>query len=326
VVTIPVKKYFPDEQAFPYFVHPYALNSQAPHQLLFCANRTQSSFERAGESGWWAFNISNNVTRAEDIAAPTFVASSGVGSVLRFVAGGFTNGASDPDVLVAINSTHLYFRSAATGLALVVRPLPVAFADPVTLSYDSQGNVILGPVSHGQTVSLAVSAADSSLVAVTGWPAVLTNDGVESVWVTADAGATWRNVTGNLRAATATVGQMRPSGLLLVDFPELNASALLVSTVSGVFLSWTDASRQGQWSRFGLCNDLPLVLAKGLSYEPYSDTLLVATMGRGVYTMANAKAALGQSRLQQQKGSCSSMPSLVSAPPSSARFFPVPHA
>jgi hypothetical protein len=57
------------------------------------------------------------------------------------------------------------------------------------------GARILGPLSHGRTVSLAVSPADSRVLAVTGWPSVSTNDGVEEVFVTHDAGLTWKNLT-----------------------------------------------------------------------------------------------------------------------------------
>ena len=68
--------------------------------------------------------------------------------------------------------------------------------------------------SHDRTVSLAVSPADSSLVAVTGWASVLDNEGDERVFMSTDAGATWNDVTANLAAATATVGKVRPSALV----------------------------------------------------------------------------------------------------------------
>jgi hypothetical protein len=87
------------------------------------------------------------------------------------------------------------------------------------------------------------------------------NSGIESVWLTRDAGATWTNATGNLVQATAVVGKARPSALALVDVAELGASALLVGTVSGVFVSWTDDLHVGKWSRLGQCADIPLVRA-----------------------------------------------------------------
>ena len=40
--------------------------------------------------------------------------------------------------------------------------------------------------------------------------------------------------------------------------------------------------------RLSGCPQLPLVLVGGLSYEPVSDTVVVATMGRGVYILPAA--------------------------------------
>ena len=42
------------------------------------------------------------------------------------------------------------------------------------------------------------------------------------------------------------------------------------------------------WTRLGGCAQLPLVLVAGLSYEPTSDTITAATMGRGVYALKKA--------------------------------------
>ena len=84
-------------------------------------------------------------------------------------------------------------------------------------------------------------------------------------------------------------------------------SALLVGTVAGVFASWLlpargdthddDAMtafspRASSWVRVGSCAQLPLVLAAGLSYQAPSDTVTVATMGRGVYILPNASQAV----------------------------------
>jgi len=194
---------------------------------------------------------------------------------------------------------------------MLVRKLPVEFAAPVILSYDAGGNIILGPVSHDTTVNMAVSPIDATVVAVTGWPDVVENKGRETVWLTRNAGETWADITGDLAEATASIGMFRPSGLLLLPLSAATTTgttvAVLIGTVSGVFVSF-DAITQGvvtpTWSRLGSCADLPLVLAKGLSHEPLSDTLLVATFGRGVYRLANATAALGRVFQQKRAGAC----------------------
>jgi hypothetical protein len=69
--------------------------------------------------------------------------------------------------------------------------------------------------------------------------------------------------------------------------------------------------------RLGTCAQFPLVLNAHLSYEHYSDTLVAATMGRGIYTLKHAKRAILAAR------ACA----LPGAPPpvaeaSSASFFP----
>lgn len=122
---------------------------------------------------------------------------------------------------------------------------------------------------------------------------------------------------------------VRPSGMVIVDFPEHKTHAIIVGTVSGVFVSWSDATRRGKWSRLGLCTDFPLVLTMGLSYEPYSDTLVAATMGRGVYTLHNAKAQLISSRLEQTHRMCQTAEArkelqekYADANLSSAKYFP----
>ena len=78
--------------------------------------------------------------------------------------------------------------------------------------------------------------------------------------------------------------------------------ALLVGTSTGVFVSWTD--RPGQWARLGSCSNFPMVLTLGLSHERTSDTLVAATMGRGVYTMTGLGPALARLRVEQVAGMC----------------------
>lgn len=299
-VGIPVKKYFPDAAAFPYFVHPWALNTVDPSMFVFWVNHTASNFERSSESGFFGFHIAPNTTHEDDFGKPIFLETSYDGTVLRFVAGGTINGRLDSSIIVAMNNTHLYYSSSATK-TMVVRSLPVKFAAPVILSYDAKGQIILGPVSHDNTVNMAISPADATTVVVTGWPDVTENEGKESVWITKNAGSTWTEITGNLKEATATVGMFRPQGVLIMELKD-SSTAILVGTVSGVFVTFSDAAgtSSNKWSRLGTCKNLPLVLAKGLSYEPLSDTLLVATMGRGVFRMPNATRALETAHRQQQ--------------------------
>ena len=63
---------------------------------------------------------------------------------------------------------------------------------------------------------------------------------------------------------------------------------VLVGTVSGVYAAAAPVSSPRAWTRLGGCSALPLVLVAGLSYEPTTDTVVAATMGRGVYILPGA--------------------------------------
>ena len=181
------------------------------------------------------------------------------------------------------------------------KPLPVRFANPVSLEYDmSTGERILGPLTHARTVSISVSKTDYNIIALTGWQSIDTNPSEESIFVTTDAGSTWTNVTGNLRQASGVTGIVRPNGVELVDLDEGNR-ALLVGTSTGVMATLLDKPiasspfapfNQHTWVRLGGRDEFPLVLTADVDYELDSDTLVVATFGRGIYILDNAKAKL----------------------------------
>ena len=309
-INVPIDKYFPEPSSFPFFVQPYVLNRFDPTKLTFWTNGTA-----ARPSAFYQFDLPYSIRKAADIAPPAKVLESPAGAFfLDFVAGGVTAGAEDPSLLLGVSNTHLYVRSAETEAttegaagAMVARKLPVAFARPVTMEYDEaqQGARILGPVTHGRTVSLAVSAADSRVVAVTGWPSVSSNEGDELIFLSRDAGKTWTNVTANLKAASGVVGKVRPGGLLIVDgLPGSGDSALLTGASSGVLASFFSpaaaaataaagaGSSVGDWSRLGTCSEFPIVLTADLSYEPHTDRIVAATFGRGIYSLVGAKKAL----------------------------------
>lgn len=321
-LPIPITMMFRDASAFPFFYPPWTLNSQKPEQLLLWVNGTA---ERP--AGIWALNVphvgdndgadddnlrestprvtanadadSNNVEEvarynpAEPVARVTgFDLPKSViecPPVYDLIAGGYTDGKSDPGLVIAMSATHLYQRRGSSSGQATSSPLPQSFAVPVVFPYKN-GVPTVGPIAHGKTVSLAVSPADSEVIAVTGWPEDM-EKGEEHVWYTANAGGKWQDITGNLVNATGTVARARPSGLLIMEYSEHNVHAILVGTVSGVYLAWSD--QQGEWSRFG---GMPRVKAQRLSYEAYSDVLICATYGRGVYTIEDAKAAVFAAR------------------------------
>lgn len=283
VVDVPVPTYFEPRQ-MPYFVQPFALNEVDPTRVLLWANSTANGSSVAGV---YEFAVPYGVTSGDQIKKPTLLASTPEDCYVVY-AGGTINGEANAEILMALSADTLYVRTNAAS-AFAPKRLPVPYAKPITKLYDAKGHKIHSPTSHGKTVSLAVSASDARTVAVTGWPSVLTNRGTnETIWLSRDLGDTWSNVMGNLATASGVVGLARPGGLVFVGAPGGDGSdeALLVGTINGVFMSSLTAP--GDWKRLGRCDTLPLVLVYTMQWERTSDTLVAATMGRGVYTLANA--------------------------------------
>jgi len=107
----------------------------------------------------------------------------------------------------------------------------------------------------------------------------------------------------------------RPSGVEFIDDIDGNPGtlAVLLGTVHGVYVTFIKneaITGPVHWARVGDCSNFPIVLTAAIVYEPYSDTLLAGTMGRGLYTMTNAKANMITIMNQQAKGNCN-----VSPPP-----------
>jgi len=282
---------------FRYFVQPFALHTQDPTQVFVFVSSNKTT-----PGGIYKLDVPYTMKGSDDLASPKLEVHAD--GLQMLVVGGATKGKSDPSVLVAMNHSHLLHRSSVSGGELMTRRLPQTFAEPIGFpAYPTSSSYTLGPISHDRTVSMAVSPSDSSHVAVSGWTSLTRNDGSESIWASTDAGATFEDVTYNLRVATGTIGQVRPSALLLVpgstqrsdDAPH---ATLLVGTVSGVFVLDPD---EKQWVRFGDCTSFPLVLVAGLSYQKLSDTVVAATMGRGVYVIHGASHALAAALESQHR-------------------------
>eukprot|EP00940_MAST-03C_sp_MAST-3C-sp2_P001272 g1272.t1 len=314
LVGVPLLDWFSVEQ-FPFFEHPFALT--VTNESVGAGRPLVLWSRRLGGDGGGAF-YTVDTTKADTPRKPkspfgTFpdpvldVATDG--DVYAFVSGGIVDGRHDDDVLVALNDTHLLHRSGQSE-GLVAHRLPVTFARPVEFTFLTPDTYILGPVSHKSTVSLAVAPDDASFVAVTGWQNLSIGGDVGQkprVFLTADAGATFHDVTGDLFDVTGvcagdrdTCFDVRPSSLLIL--PARTASrthTILVGVVAGVYVLDVDASNLShfddasiKWRRLGTCEEFPLVLVGGLSYEPSTDTVVAATMGRGVRALSRATMRL----------------------------------
>ena len=209
-------------------MQPYALNSQDPQKLVF------GQWNASRPSGVFAFHLAYGSRDAEARHA----LQDANGAFLDFVAGGYSQNRSDPDLIIGASDATLYVRSAAiTQGKLVNRPPQICI--PVILDYDeTQAGLILRPLTHGKTVNLAVSPSDSDVIALTGWETVADNSGSERIYVTKDQGLTWSDVTGNIKAASGVTGNVRPGGILIVDLLENGDRALLVGTANGILVTF----------------------------------------------------------------------------------------
>lgn len=107
-IGVPLSKYFPRPSSFPFFVEPYALNSQDPTSLVFWANGTGSGVAGYEESGFYAFHIPHDgVSSKEDIKPPKLLLRTSGFYILNFISGGYTNNIKDPSLIVAMSNTNL---------------------------------------------------------------------------------------------------------------------------------------------------------------------------------------------------------------------------
>ena len=332
VVDIPLDDHFLDQRQFPYFVQPFVVNAHAKSvfngsKLVFWGN---SSLDGSQKAGFYEYQIQENVADGDEIPPPVLLSETSPGTDVYVIsAGGIVavdSGAQvyanrttveDPDLLVGLTQDTLLVRSQIiTGSNdIESRPLPadVSFAAPLNMDYDESGEQIVGPVSHAKTVSLALAPTNARVIAVTGWPGSITDNSggcetepscdleteapAEVILLSWDAGLSWVNIMGDLAQTTATVGKVRPSGLLVFEGMGNGAVAVVVGTTSGVYVSFIsndDSASTYTWSRLGTCEEFPLVYNMNLSYEETLDTIVAATMGRGVYTLPNATAVLKQ--------------------------------
>ena len=86
---------------------------------------------------------------------------------------------------------------------------------------------------------------------------------------------------GNLATASAVVGLARPGGLVFVGAPGGDGSDEFFGRHHQRRL-YELPHGTWRWKRLGRCDTLPLVLVYTMQWERTSDTLVAATMGRGV--------------------------------------------
>ncbi len=104
----------------------------------------------------------------------------------------------------------------------------------------------------------------------------------DDIYVTSNAGDSWKKITGNIH--TAGGGELRS-----VEFVRKGSGQglVVVGTNAGAFV--TSDSNPGHWTEVG---NLPNAPVFDMEYDVADDVLAVGTMGRGAYLLRNGYAAL----------------------------------
>ncbi len=168
-----------------------------------------------------------------------------------------------------------------------INSLAIAQSDPQTIYVGTSDGNVQVTRNGGTTWTLsttglpnrvvtdfAIDRTNSARALVT-----LSGFGAPHVYLTDDAGATWKSASGNLPDIPATAVVMINDG----------TSHFFIGTDIGVFET-TDAGLTWTISPSGL----PNVVVHDLSYNPTTKQLVAATFGRGLfqYSLANASAVL----------------------------------
>ena len=169
------------------------------------------------------------------------------------VYGGRRDGVANEDVLYVGVGTTVYVRTTAGApLAPTLAPFPGEF--PIR-------DIVIDPDDWMTAYVLDTGA----------------------VFVTNDAGASWREVTGNLSAGIMAGTLNLPVFFLSAVFIPGAPHAVFVGTRSGVFRMLV--TNEGDWQVFG--TGLPTALVWELDYDATDNVLVAGTLGRGAWRISD---------------------------------------
>jgi hypothetical protein len=209
------------------------------------------------------------------------------GNISAIGYGGSIGVFGNPDVLWVGSSAGVF-----------LRPIGPPFVPPAANSNYPQSTAyvpgtIVGGVAEGAVTGLVVNPND--------WRNALVTDVNNNVWMTTDMGNTWALVTGTGAAVTfstsgALSGVGTIHGIQFVPGPAgtTGDDSVVVGTDTGVYRMFTTLGAvnglTGQWNFLGAApgtsgfTTLPNTIVTSINYSPINDTLVVGTLGRGVWT------------------------------------------
>ena len=248
---------------------------------------------------------------------------------LKVTGGGFNNAPlttidstiqyATPYVLNAISSnrmllgTSILYESYNDGDSLT--PLGSMGGSPITaLAYGGRSggvaNAEVAWVGAGATLNLRTTAGGPfSATAYAGgnivdiaidpdeWKKAYVIDNAGQVFMTADQGVNWRNITGDLSTYAGTlrtIEVVKPAAtpgkevVLIGAGASVNTGNAFLTGSGGVYRTFDPSSAPAGanvWTRYG--KNLPNAIVSDLDYDKTDDLLLVATQGRGAWTLDN---------------------------------------
>lgn len=185
---------------------------------------------------WESFDQGDTIS----IVGAGIPVNSGNGNPIAY--GGYLGDVPNPYVLYVGSNSNVFIRTSAQGALLPAINYPGSYVNDIELD-------------------------DSD------WRKAYVTDSNDKIYYTADAGATWDDITGGLDAEA--------NGFQTLEFvPGMFDDAVVVGTNLGVYAMRT--STPGTWSALG---DLPTVRVWDMDYDASDDVLIVGTLGRGAWKL-----------------------------------------
>ena len=155
---------------------------------------------------------------------------------------------------------------------------------PGLIYYAAGPNLYLRTISGGPFAQLTAYSGETPRDMVLDpdeWRSAFVIDS-DQAFMTSDGGTSWTEITGNLSELS--------SSLRVIEFAASEGeSAIFVGGRSGVFRMFID--QPGVWEEFG--TGLPNAPVRDMDYDATDDVLVVATLGRGAWTMPLITCAAG---------------------------------
>lgn len=139
---------------------------------------------------------------------------------------------------------------------------------------------------------LALNPTNYNEVLLTGIPG--TPMATSQVYLSSNFGSSFTSISGNLFAISGAAYDFNGQCTLIVNLAG-GERAYLVGTFQGVFVAYS--SVPSLWKRLGEKAEFPSVIVTQMRHYPATDLLLVATMGRSVWTIGGATGAAGASAI-----------------------------